>query len=111
MYPDWTSPSYGLSSLKESIDWFQVQKETCQLAFGEKSDVKKDQCSHSLLGSLLSDSPETHDGSLGSGSRSCLELVSTTSDLLTSLFALPDATSSSLHRVLTAEGRHVSGVL
>lgn len=68
-------------------------------------------CSVLLGGGLLSKSSETHNGSLGGDGRGSGELISTTSDLLTGLLALPDADSGSLHGVFTAEGRHVGGVL
>ena len=67
--------------------------------------------SHSLLSGFLSESSETHNGGFGGDGRSRGELVRATCDLLSSLFALPDADGRALHAGLAAEGRHIGGVL
>ena len=64
-----------------------------------------------LLSGLLSESSKTHDGGLGGHGRSRGQLVSTTSDLLSGLLALPDADGRTLDAVLAAERRHIGGVL
>ena len=68
----------------------------------------------SSLGSdlgLLSQSSETLDGGLGRNGKGSRELISATSDLLVSSLAVPDADGGSFDSILSAEWRHVSGVL